>query len=177
MISENGKGPKSVAPAWSHGPPRSDGRSGFTLLELTIVLVLSAVLLGYTGLTFSGYFHRTSAQRAAQIFARDLTLARETALRSRRPVVIRFEADSLWYEVVEESSGTQIVKRRFGKNGDIGLSAIDLHMRGDSLAVSTRGVVDLSNSYGGVGKATFSMGASVYVVYFNSMGASKVEEG
>lgn len=177
LRNENEKGADLAAPAWSHDPLHAPGRSGFTLLELTIVLFLSALLLGYAGLTFSGYFHRTSAQRAAQIFARDLTLARETALRSRRPVVIRFDTDSLWYAVVEASSGTEIVKRRFGSNGDIGLSAIDLQMGGDSVAVDSRGVVDLSNAAGGLGEASFSMGASTYVVYFNSMGASKVEKG
>lgn len=177
LRNQNGKGADLAAPAWSCDPVRPDGRSGFTLLEITMVLLMSALLLGYAGLTFSGYFHRTSAQRAAQVFARDLTLARETALRSRMPVVIRFDTDSLWYEVVEASSGTEIVKRRFGNNGDIGLSAIGLEMNGDSVAVDSRGVVDLSNAVGGLGEASFSMGASTYVVYFNSMGASKVEKG
>jgi prepilin-type N-terminal cleavage/methylation domain-containing protein len=164
-------------PSGRHTGPPSPGGSGFTLLELTIVLLLSAVALGYAGLTFSGYFQRTSAQRAALVFARDLKLAREAALRSRQPVVIRFDEPDLWYEVVEESSGTELVKRRFGKDGNIALSAIDLRMNGDSIALSARGVLDLSNALGELGEARFSMGAKRYVVYFNSMGASKVERG
>ena len=177
MTNENGKGADLAAPSWSHDPPRSPGRSGFTLLELTIVLLLSAFTIAYAGLTFSGYFQRTSAQRAALVFAQDLKKARADALRSRQAVVIRFDETNLWYEVVEEDSGTQIVKRRFGDNAEIALSAIDLYMRGDSVALNSRGVVSLSNAYGGVGQARFTMGGTRYVVYFNGLGASKVVKG
>ncbi|MCG6986847.1 MAG: prepilin-type N-terminal cleavage/methylation domain-containing protein [Gemmatimonadetes bacterium] len=177
MIDENRKSANLTRPSWSHDTPPAPRESGFTLLELTIVLLLSALMLGYAGLTFSGYFRRLSAQRAALVFARDLKLARQAALRSRQPVVIRFDEPDLWYEVVEESSGTELVKRRFGKDGDIGLSAIDLRMSGDSVALSSRGVVDLSTAGGGLGEARFSMGTTSYVVFFNSMGASKVERG
>ncbi len=177
MTTENEQGADWTAPCWSHDPSRPSGRFGFTLLELTIVLLLSALTLGYAGLTFSGYFQRTSAQRAALVFAQDLKRARADAVRSRQAVVIRFDETEKWYELVEETSGEQIMKRRFGENADIALSAIDLHMRGDSVALNSRGVVDLSNSFGGVGEARFSMGATRYVVYFNSMGASKVVAG
>jgi prepilin-type N-terminal cleavage/methylation domain-containing protein len=172
----NGKGADSAAGCRSHDPPLLPGRSGFTLLEVTIVLLLSALVLSYAGLTFSGYFHRTSAHRAALVFASDLKLARTEALRSRQSVVVRFDETNLWYTITE-SSGTQLVRRSFGTNGDIHLSAIDLHMHGDSVALSTRGVVDLSNAYGGVGEARFTMGSSEYIVYFNSLGASKVQQG
>lgn len=176
-MDENGKSADLTRPSWSRETPHAHRESGFTILELTIVLLLSALTLGYAGLTFSGYFRRLSAQRAALVFARDLKLAREAALRSRQPVVIRFDETDLWYEVVQESSGTELVRRRFGKDGDIALSAINLLMSGDSIALSSRGVVDLSNAGGGLGEARFSMGTASYVVYFNSLGVSKVERG
>jgi len=173
---ENRKGVDLAAPSWSHDPPRSPGRSGFTLLELTIVLLLSTLTLGYAALTFSGYFHRTSAHRAALVFASDLKMARAAALRSRQPVVIRFDTTNKWYTVTD-SSGTQLARRRFGTDADIALSAIDLQMTGDSVAVNSRGIVDLSNADSGMGEASFTMGVVRYVVYFNSMGASKVQQG
>lgn len=154
------------------------GVGGFTLLELVIVLVLAGITLGFAGLTFSGYFQRSSARRAAQVFARDLTLARSSAVRAREKVVIRFFESSRWYEIVAIDSDTEIARRRFGVNADVDLSAINLVFRGDSVVFSSRGVADLSNIQGGgsLGEARFTSGATEYSVYFNSMGASKVEE-
>lgn len=153
-------------------------RGGFTFLEMVIVLVLASLTLGFAGLTFSGYFQRSSARRAAQVFARDLTLARSSAMRAREKVVIRFFEGSRWYQIAAPGSGTEIVRRRFGVNADIDLSAIDLQFRGDSVLFTSRGVADLSGilGAGSVGEAVFSAGATRYAVSFNSMGASKVEE-
>jgi prepilin-type N-terminal cleavage/methylation domain-containing protein len=155
----------------------ASGRRGFTLLELTIVLVIAGLTLGFAGLTFSGYFERSSARRAAQVFARDLSLARSAAVRAKQPFVIRFYESSRWYQVVAQSSGTELVRRRFGVNADVDLSAIDLVFNGDTVVVNTRGVFDLSNIHGSgtLGEARFSAGASRYTVSFNSLGASKVE--
>jgi prepilin-type N-terminal cleavage/methylation domain-containing protein len=149
---------------------------GFSLLELTIVLLLSALMLGFASVAFGGYLQRISAQRAAQVFARDLTVARATALRARQPVVIRFYEDTRWYSVSLQQTGTEVVRRRFGVNADIDLSAVDLVMRGDSVLFSSRGVADLSNAFGSLGEAVFTSGTAEYTVSFNAMGASKVEE-
>ncbi len=140
--------------------------------------MLASLGLAVAAVTFSGYLQRTSAQRAAQVFARDLTLARTNALRARQPVVIRFYEASRWYSVTLQDSGTELVRRRFGVNGDIPLSAIALSQRGDSLVFSSRGVADLDTGgrTRGLGDATFTSGTVEYLVSFNALGASKVEE-
>ncbi len=160
----------------TEGPRVRRGRTGFTLLELTIVLVLSGLSLGFAALSFSGYLRKVSAQRAAQVFAQDLSLARTAALRTREPVVIRFYESNRWYAVVMQSSGTEVTRRRFGVNADIDLSAIDLRMRGDTVLFNSRGVASLSNAFGSLGEARFTAGTVRYNVYFNAMGASEVEE-
>jgi len=141
-----------------------------------IVLTLTGITLAFAMLSFSGYFQRSSVQRAAQIFARDLTVARSTAVRTQQPVVMRFYESSRWYVVETLDSNTEIVRRRFGANADIDLSAIDLQFLGDSVTFNTRGVADLTDATGPLGVARFSLGAMSYEVSFNSMGASKVEE-
>lgn len=140
--------------------------------------MLSALGLAFAAVTFSGYLQRTSAQRAAQVFARDLTLARTNALRAREPVVIRFYEASRWYSVNLQESGTELVRRRFGVNADIPLSEIAISQRGDTLVFSSRGVaaLDSGGRVRGLGDATFTAGTSEYVVSFNGLGASKVEE-
>lgn len=139
-----------------------------------MVLVISAVSLGFVALSFSGYFHRTSAQRAARVFARDLTFARSTAMRTQENVIIGFNEDSLYYFVETLESGTELARRRFGTNADVALSFIDLDMSSDTLNFSPRGVVDLGRAT--LGAAIFTSGTASYQVSFNSLGASKVEE-
>ena len=148
---------------------------GFTILELTVVLSVGVALLAFAGWTFSAYVHRTAAQRAAQVFARDLAVAREAAIRGREPVVIRFFESGRWYQVAMEGSDTEIVRRRF-TGSDLRVAEIDLVTAGDSLVFSSRGVAELGDGPGGLGEARFSSGDRRYSVFFNGMGASRVEE-
>ena len=151
-------------------------RAGFTLLELTVVLTLTFIGLAFVSLTFTGYLHRASARRAAQVFAQDLTLARTWAVRSREPVVIRFYESTLWYEVETQSTATEVARRRFSGNAaDIDLSAVTFDIVGDSLVFSARGIADLTGASGPLGTATFSSGSVTYTVSFNSMGASRID--
>ncbi|MGD8288974.1 MAG: type II secretion system protein [Gemmatimonadota bacterium] len=150
-------------------------RSGFTLIEMIVVLSITAIGLTFAGVAFNSYFQRVSAERAAQVFAQDLTLARDWAVRSREPVVIRFYEGSLWYEVEAQSSATEVARRRFGVNADIDLSGVTLDFAGDSVVFNSRGIADLSGAGGPLGTATFSSGPVTYTVSFNSMGASKMD--
>ena len=150
-------------------------RAGFTLVELMIVLSITAIGLTFAGMSFTGYFGRVSAERAAQVFAQDLTLARSYAIRSREPVVLRFYESSLWYEVEVQSTATEVATRRFGVSADIDLAAVTLDVAGDTLVFDSRGMADLSGAGGPLGTATFSSGSATYTVSFNSMGASKID--
>ncbi len=151
-------------------------RSGFTLIELTVVIAVMGLVMTFGTLSFSGYFQRSSARRAAQVFAQDLVAARSFAVRSNEAVVIRFYESSLWYEVEAQSSATEITRRRFGANADIDLSGVTLDTTGDSLVFSARGIADMSGAGGSLGTATFSSGATSYTVSFNGMGASKIDQ-
>lgn len=153
------------------------GRRGFTILELTVVLILVGVGLGFAGLTFSGYFQRSSARRAAQVFAQDLTLARSSAIRAKEPVVIRFYEANRWYAVVAQASETELVRRRFGVNAEISLSALDSRVQGDTVLFNARGVASYKLVGGAtLGEVRFKAGSTEYSVFFNSLGASKVQE-
>jgi len=150
-------------------------RDGFTILELIVVLTLSAVMLSIVAISFTAYMTRTSAHRAAQVFARDLVLARSTAMRGRETVVIRFYEASRWYEIATVDSGKEVVRRRLGVNGDIELSGVTLDLAGDTVFFDSRGMADLTGAMGPLGSATFSSGSVTYEVSFNSMGASRIE--
>lgn len=141
------------------------------MLEMSIVLVIGLVLLSITVGTMTHYNERTSARRAAQVFARDLTLARSTAVRGRETVTIQFYESAKWYSVTT-ATGRELARRRFGATQEVPLSAVAVDLAGDSVRFSNRGVGNLSGST--LGTATFTAGNVAYQVQFNSMGASKV---
>ncbi len=150
------------------------GARGFTLIELAVVLVLASITIGMTSGGLIRYNKKIAAHHAAQLFVRDLSLARAHAVRGREPVVIRFSESNRWYSISSMTTGLELVTRRFNVDADIGLAAIDLQTPGDTVFFTSRGI--LSGVSGQLGTATFSTATSTYAVQFNIMGASKVEQ-
>ena len=152
---------------------RRASRAGFSLIEMLVTLILLSISLAAVMTVFANYLERTTAQRAAQVFAMDLRFARTTAVRGREIVVVNFDEGALSY-IVRLSSGDTLVNREFEAGQDIVLDVLDLQMSGDSLVFDTRGVVDLSGAGSSLGVARFTAGDMEYDVSFNSMGASRV---
>lgn len=145
-------------------------RAGFTLVELVVVLAIVAVTISVGGLYLTGFLGRSSARQAAQIFSRDLAQARAFASRSREPVTVRFDEDSLLYRV--QSQGGRILATRWFSSGqDIVLTDVDLEVDGDSILFNAQGLTPLPS---GLGSAAFSAGEEVYEVRFNGTGRSRV---
>ncbi len=149
-------------------------RSGFTVVELLVTVSLFTITLALASSVFSGYQSRTAAQRAAQVFAMDLSLARTSAVRGREVVIVDFDEAGGSY-VIRLESGDTILRREFGRDDDISLDSLNLQLTGDSVAFDARGVGDLSGSASPLGTASFAAGANVYDVSFTIMGASKVD--
>ncbi|MBI4512565.1 MAG: hypothetical protein HY702_00505 [Gemmatimonadetes bacterium] len=137
---------------------------------LVIALIASSIALN----AYSTYLRKTSAQRAAEVFAADLALARSSAIRSRRNISIIFQESSLAY-VLRSSTGVEIARRSFAVGADLRLDALDLELAGDSLAFNSRGFADLSGATGSVGRATFRTGSDLFGVSFNALGGSRIE--
>ena len=147
--------------------------SGFSLIELVVVLILAGVSLAIAVGGSSGFNQKIAAHHAAQLFVRDLSMARAQAVRGRETVVIRFSESGRWYSISTTTTGRELIRRRFNVNADIGLAAIDLEVPGDTLLFTSRGI--LRGVGGQLGTATFRSAAETYAVRFNIMGASKVE--
>lgn len=144
------------------------------MLELIVVMTLLLVSLAVAAASFGAYQQRTTARRAAQIFAQDLSLARSTAVRSRESVSVVFDETTPGYRI-RTGGGEELVSRSFERGQDMVLSAVDLQFPGDSLVFDSRGIGDLSGISGALGRAVFEAGDVSYEVSFNSMGASRVD--
>lgn len=144
------------------------------MIEMIVVVTLLLLSLAVVAGSFSAYQQRSTARRAAQVFAQDLSLARGAAVRSRESVVVAFYETTLRYEV-RTPGGEELVSRSFQGGGDLVLSAIDLQFPGDSLVFDSRGVGDLSGITGALGRAVFEAGNTSYEVSFNSLGASRLD--
>ena len=152
----------------------SSTQLGFTVVEMLVTLILYTITLGLALSMFSGYQSRTAAQRAAQVFAMDLSLARTSAVRGREVAIVDFDETGVSY-LIRLESGDTLVERKFGRDDDIALDSVNLQLTGDSVAFDARGVGDLSGSASALGTASFAAGAVVYDVFFNTMGASRID--
>ncbi len=147
---------------------------GFTVIEMLVSLILFTTAMALTSIVFVGYQSRTAAQRAAQVFAMDLSYARTSAVRRRERVIVDFDVGSVSY-VIRSEAGDTLLSREFGRDDEIPLDWLDLNLTGDSLVFDTRGVGDLSGAGSSLGLASFAAGEAIYDVSFNVMGASKVD--
>jgi len=154
--------------------------SGFTLVELLVVMLLVASLTAVAAWSLSSTGGRSAARAAAQQFATDLRQARAFARRTNEAVTIRFDEtpDSLRYTVIG-ASGDTLADRRFRPGFDVRLDAFDLQMAGDSLRFGADGLASLGGALpaGPTASASFVAGSATWRVRFNSSGEGRAETG
>lgn len=156
------------------GSGRGKSRGGFSLLELVIVLVIVGVTLGIGMVGYRSYQEGTAARRAAEVFAMDLSVARSSAVRERRPVTVIFDEANLSYRI-QTSEGRVIRVRDFSPGGEIRVGAISLDLDGDEVVFNGRGIADLAGASGSLGRARFQAGSGRYEVQFNALGTARIE--
>jgi type II secretory pathway pseudopilin PulG len=84
-------------------------RSGITLLELTVVLMIAGVLTGLALPRLVGLRNASAVRSAASEVAASFTLARQTAIMRRTTVAVVFDTAA---GVVIVRSGSHLVSRR-----------------------------------------------------------------
>ena len=108
-------------------------RSGFTILELVIVLVLmglaGGVVLPSIGRTMAAF----KIDRTAAVVASELQKARSLASRSRRPMVVMITGSGRRFRVVEFGTGTVHSDMRFNSSSELGVQRF--HDGGDGQVV------------------------------------------
>lgn len=86
--------------------------SGFSLIEIVIVLVLIGIMISLVVPSLSRYIDRNRTRRALDEVAADVMYARVLAIREGRPTQITFTSGSGVYQIRSDPAGTnQLVKQ------------------------------------------------------------------
>ncbi|MEX2527683.1 MAG: prepilin-type N-terminal cleavage/methylation domain-containing protein [Gemmatimonadota bacterium] len=153
---------------------RCTARQGVTLVELLVVMSIVAITLTLGIQAYSSYSDQNAAQRAGEMFTRDLGVTRSTAVRERQSVSLCLQVDSMRYEIVT-AAGRSVAIRHFGEGSPHRLSGMELNLTGECVIFDRRGLADLTGASGAVGTLELRSNSATSLVTFNAMGVTRVE--
>ena len=141
-------------------------RSGYTLLELMLVMVIIAILAAITYVRIAPALERARVRGAASVLATDLQYAQVLAARYRAPVLVEVDVTDREYRIVDLSRTTVYRLRRFGEDGEYDLGSFTASPA--SIQVFPNAIVDQSAEYtlglnGYQRRVTFSRAGQVRV--------------
>lgn len=107
-------------PATSGSRPRVDGfpNDGYTLVEMTVVVVVMAILAGSALMRLTPGLESSRISRAAAILAADLRYAQAMAARQRMPVVVIVQPSVKAYVIRDRATATVFRQRSLGQDTD-----------------------------------------------------------
>ena len=100
-------------------------RSGFTLLEVLIVMVIGAIAIMMAAPSIGSTVRQTHAQQAAATISQDLQRGLSLATRTRHPIQFLVDEANRSYTLVDRVSGEVYATQYFGVDSEINLTALD----------------------------------------------------
>lgn len=131
---------------------RRYSQSGFTLVELLIVLSIVSLSMLIANNSYTSFRESSALNRAARVVAADATLARSYAIRNRTSVSLVADEANRSY-LIRDGSGNVYLNRVFDAASEMRLESLDVRLAGDSLVFNSRGMLTL-------GAATIDVGRS-----------------
>ncbi len=114
-------------------------QSGFTLIELVVVLSITAILMSIAIVKVGPSVERARVRRSASLIAADIQYAQMIAARQRKPVVI-ITSEKLKSYIIRDASSTTIFRERyFGADTPFELNKLKADQK--NLVVFPNGVV------------------------------------
>jgi type II secretion system protein H len=99
-------------------------RTGFTLIEIAIVLAVMAILSAAAFWRMGPGIQRAKVNRSASTLAADLQYAQMIAARQRRPVVLITSEAVKSYMIRDATTATIYRERYLGQDTDFGLDSL-----------------------------------------------------
>lgn len=146
--------------------PPGGNRSGYTIIELALVMVIIAILAAITYVRIAPALEHARVRGAASTLATDLQYAQVLAARYRAPVVVEVSVSDKEYRISDLARTTIYRRRRFGAGGEYGLEAFSASP--SVILVFPNAIVDQSAEYtvglnGYERRVTFSRAGQVRV--------------
>lgn len=143
---------------------------GMTLIELLMVMVMLAILLG---IGFQGLqaFNRSAVpDRAASAIAGDVTLTRSYAIQRGEDVTFVADEANRTYEI-RTAGGDVLHSRSFSASTDLPLTMLDVTTGGDDFTFNSRGMLAGGASSVTIDIARFDTGRRIQV---NALGRTRI---
>jgi Tfp pilus assembly protein FimT len=96
-----------------HSVSKKISRSGFTVIELILIVSIVGVLAGIAGPSISRIVRHSRTNRAAFVITADLQNAFAVAARQRQPIQIVADSGSKSYQFIDRKTGTVLKVRSF----------------------------------------------------------------
>ncbi len=131
-------------------PPRTTEQGGFSLIEVLMVLILLSIVLGIGAQGMQGFNEASTATRAANAVAGDITLTRSYAVQRLSEVRLIADEAARTYAIVDVGANPDdtLLTRRFSASSDLPLTRLDVGTGGNHVAFNSRGMVVTGGSVG-----------------------------
>jgi prepilin-type N-terminal cleavage/methylation domain-containing protein len=149
---------------------RCGRESGFTLMELLLVMSLIGVMVGIAAPRYTEYRNRLVPDQASSIVGNYVALTRSYAIQSRRGATLKVNPVALTMEISVD--GAAIRTMNMGVGGDFELDTLDMDMAGDSVTFTARGVC-AQCGVTGTGAIIVATDGGGYLVTYNAVGVWK----
>ena len=110
--------------ALRRGQGKSARRSGFSMLEMLIVMIIVSVLVGIAIPKMGRIIRHERVNRAAQVVVQDLQNGFAMAGRQRAPVRLTITPATQTYVFTDRASGTVLATRVMSKGADYSLTSM-----------------------------------------------------
>lgn len=124
---------------------RMNNQSGFTLVELLIVLSIVSLSLLIANNSYTSFRESSALNRAARVVAADAALARSYAIRNRTAVALVADETERSY-VIRDQAGNVYLNRVFDAASEMRLETLDVRLPGDSIPFNSRGMLTLGTA-------------------------------
>lgn len=147
--------------------------SGFTLIEMIMVLLIASVMTSIAAGQYRTYMDRIGPERAARMVGTYIATTRSFAIQSRAPVTLF--ADPVQRKLWIRTSTDTIRSVELGAETEYLVTSLEMDFPGDSMTFSSRGICR-ECGVTGTGAITVASPKAGYVVTFNALGVWKMDK-
>jgi len=134
-------------------PGDRTSESGFTIVEVLIVVTILSLVSLMANTSFRNFRERAILNRAAQVVAADMALTRSYAIRERQNVSLVADEANRTY-AIRTADGDTLAVRSLDSSTDLAIDSLNVLAAGDSITFNSRGLLLTAIARVDVGRAS-----------------------